>query len=180
MHNLTILIPCFENPLLVKESVEKNRKIFSTHPIIVINKNGGEAFKEFGIVIKQNSSFWSARRFGLELVKTKYVLCLDVDTILPLQYIEQAIQILERKPKVGAIALNYAQPLSQDHLAFGTSIWRTEQLKQLYDWRLTEKQYNTCECKYMWKKVEKEGMKIETLPMEAIHIKHPIRINSSA
>ena len=91
---------------------------------------------------------------------------------MPPHYIEDAICILESKPEVGAIALNYAEPYKQNHLAFGTSIWRTELLKELYDWRLTfNQQFKPCECEYMWEKLEKKGIKVETLPLEATHLK---------
>jgi glycosyltransferase involved in cell wall biosynthesis len=175
MLDLTILIPCLETQRVVERSIQENEKLLSSYPIIVINKYGGDFFKRFNpILFNQNTSWWFARRFGLEFVKTKYVLNLDVDTVLPERYVEQAIAILETRQEVGVVALNYAPPHQQDHLAFGTSIWRTEQFKELYDWRLTAGQWdNKCECKYMWGKLAKKGMRVETLPMEAKHLKGP-------
>lgn len=173
MLNLTILIPCSEKPELVERSIEENEKLFSSYPVIVVNKEGGDLFKMFALVVfDQNTSFWFARRFGLEFVKTKYVLNLDVDTVLPEGYVEQAIEILEKNPDVIAIALDYAPPYAQNHLAFGTSIWRTDTLKELYDWRLTDRQaFRPCECEYMWKKVEEAHKHIRSLPMQAKHLK---------
>jgi hypothetical protein len=174
MLDLTILIPCAEKPELVEQSIQENEKLFSSYPIIVVNKEGGQLFNIFALfVFNQNTSWWFARRFGLEFVKTKYVLNLDVDTVLPEGYVEKAIEILETRPEVGAVALNYAKPYNQTHLAFGTSIWRTEQLKELYDWRLTviDQSKNLCECRYMWHKLDTKSLKVETLPMEAKHLK---------
>src|SRR5208337_2476383 len=169
MVDLTILIPCFESPRVVEFSISNNEKLFSSYPVLVVNKKGGDLFKMFALIVfDQKTSWWFARRFGLEFVKTKYVLNLDVDTTLPEGYVEKAIEILEAHPDIGAVALDYNPP--QGHLAFGTSVWRTEQLKELYDWRLTEEQQGKiCECKYMWDKVAKKGLKVETLPMKAIH-----------
>lgn len=173
MNKLTILIPVCESQEMVEKCIEGNENIFPNYPIIVINKSGGDLFKMFAyLVFDQNTSFWFARRFGLEFVKTKYVLNLDVDTILPPEYIEKAIEILETHSEVGAVALDYAVPHRQNHLAFGTSVWRTEQLKELYDWRLTADQpFGICECKYMWNKLAQRGLKVETLSMEAKHLK---------
>lgn len=182
-HNLTILISCCEEDQLVEWSIRENYTILVKYPIVIVDKKGGDKYisleQQGNMDIQyfdQDSSFWFARRFGLEFVKTEYVLCLDVDTILPEGYVEQAIEILEDRPEVGAIALDYAESYKQGHLAFGTSIWRTELLKELYDWRLTaDQKINMCECRYMWNKLEKKNIKVETLPLEAIHLKghHP-------
>lgn len=178
-NDLTILIPCFESQKIVECSINGNEEILTKYPLIIIDKEGGEAFVQFEQqgntniqYFDQNTSWWFARRFGLEFVKTKYVLNLDVDTVLPEGYVEKAIEILETRPEVGAVALNYAAPHIQSHLAFGTSVWRTEQLKELYDWRLAPDQSaNKCECEYMWGKLAKKNLKVETLPMEAVHLK---------
>ena len=68
---------------------------------------------------------------------------------------------------VVVVAIDYEKP--QGHLAFGTSIWRTEVLKQLYDWE--SEKVGDCECIHMWKKVHCAGLQIETLPYRAKHLK---------
>lgn len=174
MIDLTILIPCFEQEELVKCSIEKNEKLFSSYPVIVVNKWGGDLFKMFALfVFDQNTSFWFARRFGLEFVKTKYVLNLDVDTVIPEGYVEQAIAILEAHSEVGAVTIEYDEPYNNNHhIGFGCSVWRTEQLKKFYDWRLTsDQQFRICECEYMWKKLREKSLKVEVLPMRATHLK---------
>ncbi len=173
---LTITIPIYESTMLVERAIRDNSNIFSKYPIVIINKSGGEKFKEVQLGVKfidQDSKWWDARKYALEFVQTKYVLCLDLDTVLPTQYIEQAIEILETKPDVACVALNYASPHNQPHLAFGTSIWRVGILKRLYYWKMIEERCvnDKCECIYMWDKVASIGMKVETLPMEAIHLK---------
>ena len=172
MMNLTITIPIFEDPALVAIIIKENSAIFSKYPLVIINKSGGDQFRTIQLGIKlfdQDSTWWEARKFALDYVQTKYVLCLDLDTVLTPQYIEQAIEILESRPEVVCVAINYAEPFHQDHLAFGTSVWRLDILKQLYDWNQSRK---SCECKYMWEKVTSIGMKVETLPMEAKHMRN--------
>lgn len=185
---ITILIPCCEEDQLVEWSIRANYEILVKYPLIIVDKNGGDKFlllnQQGNLDIQyfaQDTSFWFARRFGLEFVKTKYVLCLDVDTVLPPHYIEDALSILESRPEVVCVAIDYAHPNHQNHLAFGTSIWRTELLKELYDWRLTaDQQFGICECKYMWQKVEKKKMIVETLSVEAKHLKEFIMKQSSS
>ena len=99
---------------------------------------------------------------GINKVDTEYILCLDDDTILPEGYIEKALGIL-KNPRIVAVAIDYEIP--QGHLAFGTSIWRTAELKRLYDY---EPKDSECECVHMWNKVRG---KLTTLPMVAFHIK---------
>lgn len=178
MANLTIVIPCCEKDEIVEKSMQDNYKILVKYPLVIIDKEGGDKFIQFEQqgnydihYFEQNTSWWFARRFGLEYVKTEYVLCLDVDTVLPPQYIEKAIELLENNSNIGVVALFY-ELSPQEHLAFGTSIWRTEYLKEIYDWRMSYPPTDSriCECKYMWDKVLKNGKKVETLPMKAIHI----------
>jgi cellulose synthase/poly-beta-1,6-N-acetylglucosamine synthase-like glycosyltransferase len=173
------LIVCYEKLDIVQKFIEGNHKILLKYPIIVVNKEGGEPLKtqQFNVTFfNQYSSFWFARRFGLEFVETEYVLNLDVDNILPESYVERAIILLESDEKIGAVALNYAKPLELNHLGFGTSICRTKDLKELYDWRLIPDFPQTvCECKYMWSKFEKLGKRVETFSMQAIHLMGPNR-----
>ena len=168
MLDLTILIPCCEKDEIVERSIQENYEILVKYPLVIVDKKGGDKFisleQQGNINIQyfdQDTSFWFARRFGLEFVKTKYVLNLDADTILPEGYIEEAIRILETHPEIGAVTAEYADPFNNNHhKGFGNSIWRTEQLKELYDWRLTQGQeFKPCECEYMWNKLEKKRKK---------------------
>ena len=107
------------------------------------------------------------------MVKTKYVLNLDSDTILPKKYVEIALNLFEFDSDIAVIALDYEE--TQGHLAYGTSIWRTEILKKLYDWR--EHPAEDCECIHMWKKVHmwnsvhQTKLRIGTLPYRAKHLR---------
>jgi hypothetical protein len=167
---LTIVIPCSENENLVKFIIQENKEIFSKYQLIIVNKMGGEPFQQFKpLFFNQDSSFWFARRFGYEFVKTKYTLNLDVDTILPQGYVEEGIKMLESNEEISVVAIDYEEPNNQGHLAFGTSIWRTEELRHLYDWRLAQDQSGKiCECLYMWNKISN---RVGTLSMKAKHVK---------
>lgn len=165
---LIILIPIKEKPEIVDECITGNSIIFAKYPVFVLDSFGGNGFKN-GIAQfyeNKNMKFWEARNYLLSKVQSKYVLNLDVDTILPEGYIEKTLEILENNPEVGAIAIDYET--LQGHLSFGTSIWRTDILKKYYDWNSTQRE---CECIYMWNKIRANGLKMETLSLRAKHLK---------
>lgn len=172
---LTIVIPCFESEAMVHRCVIANLDVLQRYRVIILNKTGGERFRDFiwPMLFNMGASFWFSRRFGYEFVRTEYILNLDVDTILPDGYVEKAIQIMDSDLSIGAVALDYAAPFMQSHLAFGTSIWRTVELRALYDWRMTSGQSeDLCECRYMFKKVEAMGKRVVSIDgMSAVHMK---------
>jgi hypothetical protein len=174
---LTILIPVYEKESIVEKFIEGNREILSKFPLIVVNREGGSRLRQFPNVTYlyddyRELPFWDARRLGLSFVKTRYVLNLDVDTILPLQYIEDAIYFLEHMEDLDVVAINYKKPHNQDHPSFGTSIWRTEVMSKLYDYKPENYPNCICECKYMWNKmIENNIVGLTLLKYEAIHLR---------
>lgn len=171
MNDLTIVIPVYENPKIIKEFIIGNEKILTENRVIVVNRKGGEELKPFSTKwIYRDTPFWEARREGLDLVETEYTLCLDSDTILPDGYIEEALTILQLRRFVAVVAIDYED--LQGHLAFGTSIWRTAILRGLFDWsKNKDNSPKECECVYMWSKVRRSKFKVETLDMRAKHLK---------
>jgi hypothetical protein len=107
-----------------------------------------------------------ARKIGYHFVDTPYILNLDSDTILPENFIEYSLRLLEDK-NVAMVAIDYKEP--QGHYAFGASLWNTDILKKLYDY-IGFKETRRCECLYMIDKLRNAGYKLETLPVRARHI----------
>ena len=177
--NLSIVIPVCENPSRVIQFAVGNKEILAKYPVIVINKKGGEYLQSMGIstvyVLDTSDTFWDARRKGLEYVKTKYVLNLDADTILPDGYVERAIEWLEACPKVGIVTINYQKPHTQDHGAFGTSVMRTEEMRKLYHYKPKDYPYCQCECKYMNAKVLNADLGTVCLELLALHLKEKLQ-----
>lgn len=168
--SLTINIPVLQKPSIIAQLMIGNKDLFSKYPLIVINRNGGERLKPIAdVFIAQESPLPFARRFALALTNTKYVLCLDSDVILPQRYVPEALSKLNAYNDIAAVALDY--DVMRGHLSMGTSIWRTEVLRKLYDWHMTNKQTDVCECAYMWKKLREHGHRVETVNMRAIHLK---------
>jgi len=124
-------------------------------------------FSDYPIVISRTIGLGKARRECIDKVSTEYVLVLDLDNVLPDQYIEDAIMIMKADTKIAVIALDYEECIG--HYGFGTSLWKGEMLKKLYDYQ--DYKGELCECCYLYRKVLQNKYKIETLPYRAIHNK---------
>ena len=141
-------------------------------PLFVLDRKGGEILKEYATFYKKNSCptiafpLGSSRRFLIQKVQTEFTLNLDVDVLLPTNFIQDALKKF-RNSCVAAVALEYEKP--QGHLAFGPRVWRTRILQKLYDWEHWKT--SSCECLYMWDKLRREGYELETLNMRAKHLK---------
>jgi hypothetical protein len=169
---ITLALPVFEDPKIVAKFIDSNKEILEKYPVIVIDRKGGEALKKYASFYRKTCCptiglpLRSSRRFLIGRVQTEFTLNLDVDVLLPKDFVEESLKKFE-DPKVAVVALDYEDP--QGHLAFGPSLWRTEILQNLYDWGLWKTK--KCECIYMWGKVRGANYKIETLGMRAKHLK---------
>lgn len=170
MKNLTIVLPIYEKDIeIVKKCIDYYGEFFIDSNLIVLDSGGGSLLKEISSYYEFNESLTleAARKKGILMANTEFTLCLDVDTFLPKGYTEQAIKILSEKSDVAVVALEYEK--IQGHLAFGTSVWKTKHLRALYNWKF--KVHYFCECFYMWSRVREAKLRIETIPMRAVHLK---------
>lgn len=169
---ITIALPVFEEPEIVAKFIEANKGIIEKYPLIVIDRKGGEALKEYASFYRKTCCptiglpLGRSRKFLIGRVQTEITLNLDADVLLPKNFVKESLKKFE-DPKVAVVALDYEN--LQGHLAFGPSIWRTEILQKLYDWEF--RKTRKCECIYMWGKVRGAKYKIETLCMRAKHLK---------
>jgi len=168
--NLTIVIPVNEKEEIVEQFIGFNKEYLKNYRVIVINKSGGEALREYADVYIQSSDpLHKARRAGIDLVLTPFALMLDADVILPVFYIKWALVIFANSKDTGAVSIDYHR--LQGHLAFGQSVWDTEVLKSLYDWRIV-KETKICECVWMWGKLNrKTKLNLRTMTLTAGHLK---------
>lgn len=180
--DLTVVIPVKEPPNLPL-FINSMKWLLLNSKVITCDSGGGKCLQEFSWkYIQKQVSMWIARRICYELVETPYTLNLDCDVYLPHEYVLLALETL-RTDKAEAIAIHF-DPLKTGHLEFGTSLWKSEVLKKLYDYCL-EKHQNVvkvgemlttvktgfCECAYMWRKLKLSGGRLETLPFRAKHLK---------
>jgi hypothetical protein len=184
MHDLTIVIPVRAPPDL-DGFIKGNLSILSMIRKVVVDSGGGEPLGRLPSThwLQRKVPMWEARRIGYEEVRTPFTLNLDADTILPNGYVLDSLNVLQEN-SCDAVAIDYDPP--QGHYAFGTSIWRTELLKRLYDYppkavekliKVGEQEWITafqngfCECTYMWARLIRSGGRLETLGYKATHLK---------
>jgi hypothetical protein len=184
MHDLTVVMPVRAPPDL-DGFIKGNLSILSVTRKVVVDSGGGESLGQLPntLWLQRQVPMWEARRIGYEEVRTPFTLNLDADTILPNGYVLDSLNVL-RKNSCDAVAIDYDPP--QGHYAFGTSIWRTELLKKLYDYppktvekliKVGEQEWITafqngfCECTYMWARLIRSGGRLETLGYKATHLK---------
>jgi len=185
MHDLTVVIPVRAPPDL-DGFIKGNLSILSMIRKVVVDSGGGEPLGQLPSThwLQRKVPMWEARRLGYEEVKTPFTLNLDADTVLPNGYVQESLNII-RKNLCDTVAIDYDPP--QGHYAFGTSIWRTELLKKLYDYppravdrliKVGEQEWVTafqngfCECTYMWARLLRSGGKLENPGYKARHIKN--------
>ena len=184
LQDLTTVIPVKAPPDL-NDFIKRNLSTLSVTQKVVVDSGGGEPLRQLPRTqwLQREASMWEARRIGYEKVKTRFTLNLDADTILPDGYVQESLNIL-RENSCDAVAIDYDP--SQGHYAFGTSIWRTELLKELYDYppKAVEKlikvgehewvtafQNGFCECTYMWARLLRRGGRLGTLGYRATHLR---------
>jgi len=183
---LSIVTP-IKNGEYLPKFIALNKSYIQQHPLLVVDSGNGDALKPFAsYYLKQNMPFWDARKLAYQQVQTDLTLNLDADVIIPDGYLEQAIEKLQTK-NVAAISIFYEEVNHcQGALEYGVSIWKTNILKQLYDYSI-EKTFTPkivkvapkvwsnlnngwCECTYMWRKIKDAGFQLETLSMRAKHL----------
>lgn len=164
MHDLTVLTPIKETKSLTEWYNSMSWLLDQVH-WIVLDSGGGETLKDkCSEYISKDVDEWTARDILISKTRTTYTLNLDCFNILPIQYIDEALALLEQG-KAEVCAIDYTKSIG--HYGFGTSIWQTELLKQIYDYppkalklKLQDKKgehhifrYTICECSYIWNKL---------------------------
>jgi hypothetical protein len=171
--NLAIVLPVKErDEKIVRTFIERHKDLLTGSFLIVIDSGGGKVLKEYASVyVEMDLPLWRARAWGICLIPFEYdfTLNLDVDTLLPDQYVQMALSRLTRESGLGVVSLDYET--LQGHLSFGCSLFRTDLLKKLYDWTPSFLSFSQkCECTYMWGKVRRNGFRVETFNMRAVHL----------
>jgi len=159
LENLTVITPIKETKSLMPW-FEQMRWLLKNW--VIIDSGGGENLEPLCTrYIKADTPFYEARKIGYAHATTHYIMNLDAFTIVPEEYVTQALTLLNNGD-ADCCAIDYLPSLG--HYGFGTSIWRTDVLNKLYDYMprlLQDKAVDSkgeihtikmsfCECSYMW------------------------------
>jgi len=166
---LSLLLTVREQPHLVNWFINHYDDLLKNCEVIVIDSEGGETLKQYAsYYTKAEMQLDKARKLAIQKTETSFASIIDIDTLLPQGYIKSALKILQQN-KADAVAIDYKPP--QGHLAFGTSLWKTLTLQQLYDWQMGSR---FCECIHMWRRIHQNKFKLATLPLYARHKKNEL------
>jgi len=176
-----------KNPVNLDLFLDHNSKYFLQYPLLVVDSGGGESLERFSkFYLRKDVSIWKARRITIQECKTDLIFFLDSDVLIPEGYIEKACSHFLRNRNLGAVSILHSPIDHFGTLPFGVSIWRTEVIKELYDYfprrvnrklvKVDDNYYTTgkryfCECLYMWNKLIQSGRDLETFNFKAIHLR---------
>lgn len=181
MSDLTIVVPV-KNPKKFDEWLQRMLWLLKDHKLIVIDSGGAESLEPYcWKYIKKDLGEWEARELGYSLVETPFILNLDADTVLLQEYVSEALELL-RSGQAEVTAIDYVESIG--HYGFGTSMWRTDILREIYDYppkalelKMKEEpshwhvfRYTICECTYMWNKLCALKKKFVPLLYKAINL----------
>lgn len=111
---VSIVIPCFnQGELLVEAVASVERSVPEPYELIIVNDGSTEprtlqvldALRSAGyrVLDQENQGLAAARNRGISEARAPYVLPLDADNRLRPAFVEPALQILERDPKIGVV-----------------------------------------------------------------------------
>lgn len=156
--SLSVLIPVKDPEPWLPKVLKRMNWIRDQNPGLILE-----------VLEEREGSLQEARIRLLERARGPFVLNLDADTLVPVDYPRRALTLLERHPDVGAVAIDY-RGRAQGHPAFGTSIMRRYLMLQNYS-RADFNPKKRCECMAMWELLDRLDYVVATLPMRAYHKK---------
>jgi glycosyltransferase involved in cell wall biosynthesis len=200
---LSIVVPYYNMEKYIDQTLDSIlRSSYGNYEVIVVNDGSNnpastekfESLKStykgtnFSFVTKENGGLGSARNFGIALAKGKYLLPLDSDDLIHKQYLELAVNALEKNPELVAVnsyvnffmdgtdagaIIDYVIPydlnksliLIENRAGVACSIFRSDIFKKVkYNEEL--KAYEDWE---FWWKLANLNLKAETLPIILYH-----------
>jgi glycosyltransferase involved in cell wall biosynthesis len=114
MHNelISVIIPCFNHALFLEETIDSVLKSgYQNIEIVIVNDGSSDESEEVALKLKdlykniiyigqENQGPAAARNRGIKAANGKYILPLDADDLISIDYIEKAIEILNNHEEV--------------------------------------------------------------------------------
>ncbi len=115
MPRVSVVIPCYNHGLYIDKAVDSIlNQTFQDVEIIVVDDGSTDPhtvskLKEYAkpkttVLHIENQGPSAARNFGIGHTKGEYILLLDADDYFTPTFLEKAIAVLDREPKVGIVA----------------------------------------------------------------------------
>lgn len=114
---VSVIIPCYNEPLLIEKAVTSVlNQTYSNKEIIVIDDGSGEETKEAlkiiegritKLIIQENKGVIASRNNGIKIAKGEYIVTLDADDFLEADFIQKAVDFLEKNQTYGVVTSNY-------------------------------------------------------------------------
>tara|TARA_R110002033_G_scaffold34427_1_gene72096 strand:+ start:4951 stop:5793 length:843 start_codon:yes stop_codon:yes gene_type:complete len=111
---VSVIIPCFNDYLYIKEAIESiNNQDYNNIEIIIIDDGSNLKTKKvlnkisqhnIRLIVQKNLGPSVARNEGIKLAKGDYILTLDADDYFEPSFISRAISIIEANDKIGMIS----------------------------------------------------------------------------
>jgi len=111
--SVAVVVPVFNPGALLLETVDSIRR--QTHPCEVVLVDDGSTDAEtlevlasldaagVEVIRQENSGPGAARNAGIRSTQATYILPVDADDLIEPVYVQQAIDVLERRPEVGVV-----------------------------------------------------------------------------
>lgn len=110
---VAVVVPVFNPGALLLETVDSIRR--QTHPCELVLVDDGSTDAEtlevlasldavgVEVIRQENSGPGAARNAGIRSTQATYILPVDADDLIEPAYVQQAIDVLERRPEVGVV-----------------------------------------------------------------------------
>lgn len=114
MPKVSVVIPCFNHGKYIDGAVESILKqTYQDFEIIIVDDGSDDLFTrerlsrykhpKIEVMRIKNTGVSGARNIGIKRAKGKYILTLDADDNFHSKFLERAVKILHRNPKVGVV-----------------------------------------------------------------------------
>jgi len=155
---LSVLIPVKEPAPHLEKVLKRVNDVGDLNPGLILE-----------VLTEREGSLSDARGSLAKKARAPYVLNLDADLLIPLEYIPFALNVLKNFDCVGAVTINY-HGLNPGHAGFGGSVMRRETFLEFYQPNLLRGR-NPCECEFFFGELYRRGFLVAAAPMAAKHLK---------
>lgn len=114
MEKVSVIMPCYNDGQYIQEAIQSVKE--QTYPnweLIIVDDGSDDADTvcmienihdpQISVFHSQHLGPAGARNYGIERATGKYILPLDSDDWIDRTYMEKAVQILEKSPKIGIV-----------------------------------------------------------------------------